>query len=413
MTAGLVPTDSPPKVQHLGPFDIVGRVVDSAPHAGRIVLSVTGTADGPFAGRDAIATCIAKPTDEAELTGVRSRLESLKTIRHPNLQPVLDADIAGNVAWWATVKPAIASLAETPRPAPYTPAETRQIVREAASALATAHAARLVHGSISQVTIARRPDGAIMVCGLGLSGKRPEDDQRALALTLIELLGGTSWIAPESADDPVNDSANRTQALRTHLSNITERLVAVLERASGPHPAGQFGTIATFADAYEAAVALSAEDLAHGAFEAISAQSAEIADLMYQRASDYDPDCEMLTVLRIQLYGGSLFNGAHSNASPAAVPAPDQAHVLTDSAPPPVPLMAQAPTRTVDPVSLIPPELAAGLPEEYLQSVAQQFAIEPVKKPRFNPIFVLILGGLGMLILLLIAILLTWSLSGS
>ncbi len=400
MTAGVAPSQSPTKPARLGLFEIRGRITEPAPPAGRIVLRVSGTADGSFAGRDGIATCIAKPADEAALAKLTTKLDSLKALRHPNLQPVLDAGVAGNVLYWVSIKPAIPSLAESAGNTTMTPLSTRQLVREIGGALSTMHAAQLTHGAVGPATIVPRPDNVFMLCGLGLSGRRQHDDQRDLALTVIALLKGSAW----SPSQPAEHSAAHADALRSFLETITARLVTVLARASDPQPESQYPTVAAFVDDYELAIAGSAEDLAHGAFEAISSNSPEIADLLYQRARQYDPACELLTVLGIQLHGGSLFESASSQASMVQIPDMMQAQAMMPTAMP-------APAPKVDPVSLIPADLAAGLPQEYLESVAQQFVVEPVKPPRFNPMFLLILGGLGMVIVLLLAVLITWSAS--
>jgi hypothetical protein len=411
MTAGLAPTDSAPKASRLGPFEIRGRITDPAPPAGRIVLRVAGAPETPFAGREGIATCIAKPADDAALAKLTARLESLKAFRHPNLQPILDAGSAGNVLYWVSVKPAILSVADSLADSVMTPATTRQLVREVGSALSTLHAAQMTHGAVSANAIAQRPDGAFMLFAPGLSGKRTSDDQRDLATTVIQLLTGKPWTAPESTGDADMDGSLRSQSLRTAMPNITERLVSVLGKAVDLNPAVQYPSVGAFADAYEESVAYSAEDLAHGAFEAISASSPEIADLLYQRARDYDPSCELLTVLGIQLHGGSLFEMASASASAAQMPGLMQAQSMTMSAPPVPGLVLPPAAAPINPVTLIPAELTTGVPQEYLDAVAHQFAVEPVKPPRMNPMFIMILGGLGLIVLMLIAVLVTWSVS--
>ena len=53
-----------------------------------------------------------------------------------------------------------------------------------------------------------------------------------------------------------------------------------------------------------------------------------------------------------------------------------------------------------------------GLPQEFLDAIAPQFNVKPVKKG-MNPLFVLIIGGGGVVLLLAIAGLATFMLSGS
>ena len=64
------------------------------------------------------------------------------------------------------------------------------------------------------------------------------------------------------------------------------------------------------------------------------------------------------------------------------------------------------------PASLLPAELTQGLPQEFLDAIAPQFNVKPVKKG-MNPLFVLIIGGGGVVLLLAIAGLATFMLSGS
>jgi hypothetical protein len=58
----------------------------------------------------------------------------------------------------------------------------------------------------------------------------------------------------------------------------------------------------------------------------------------------------------------------------------------------------------------LPPELAEGLPPEYLESVARQFEVAPTKK-RTNSMLYLILGAVLMVGVMLVAVFLTWSLT--
>jgi hypothetical protein len=55
------------------------------------------------------------------------------------------------------------------------------------------------------------------------------------------------------------------------------------------------------------------------------------------------------------------------------------------------------------PPSLLPEELTRGLPEEFLRSIAPQFELKPNTKPRMNPMFVMIVGCVGIAFLLALA----------
>jgi hypothetical protein len=63
------------------------------------------------------------------------------------------------------------------------------------------------------------------------------------------------------------------------------------------------------------------------------------------------------------------------------------------------------------PPSLLPEELTRGLPEEFLRAIAPQFEVKPVTKARLNPMFVMIVGCVGIAFLLALAGLITLMLS--
>jgi hypothetical protein len=188
------------------------------------------------------------------------------------------------------------------------------------------------------------------------------------------------------------------------MSGTTERVVNVVLRATEINPADRFGSISEFSEQFGFAVRESAEDLVHGAFEAISSRNVELARLLAAKAALYNPSADSLTLLNLQLGGGSPFG-----ATPAVAPAP-----------PGLPVEAlAAPALTLPPMTgpgesenLLSPELSQGLPPEFLQMIAPQFDVTRPKKG-MNPIFVLVIGGIGVILLLLIAALATLILSGS
>jgi hypothetical protein len=62
--------------------------------------------------------------------------------------------------------------------------------------------------------------------------------------------------------------------------------------------------------------------------------------------------------------------------------------------------------------SALSPELAQGLPPEFLEIIAPQFQVTNPKRG-MNPMFVLAIGGAGVLLLMLVAALATIFLSNS
>jgi hypothetical protein len=150
----------------------------------------------------------------------------------------------------------------------------------------------------------------------------------------------------------------------------------------------------------------------------------ELARLLAAKAAQYNPSADSLTLLNLQLGGGSPFGAVpvmppmqHVAAPaypgfppPPVLPEQPVAAPLQPGFPPPAPV---PPEMIVPPMtapgqsqSLLTPELAQGLPPEFLQLVAPQFEVTPRKKG-MNPLFVLVMGGVGILLLMLIAAMVT------
>ncbi|HRA46728.1 MAG TPA: hypothetical protein PK819_01505 [Thermomicrobiales bacterium] len=397
MATDVAQAESPPKPVRLGSFTITSRLTTPSPPAGRIVFRVTGAPETPFAGLAGLATCLSKPEDPAAAAKLLDQANALKSIHHPALVPILEVVTSGNVISWTSAIPDGVPL----RPLPLVPHQVRIIVRDLANGLALAHAQGLSHGAVTVDQITTSLTGSPQLAGLGLNGKGSAVDQIQLGLVTISLLAGSPWQPPITDSNHADARIVRAESLRNRLDMCTERLVTVLVRATEQEPTDRYPSITTFADAFDEAVRFSADDLAHGAFESISSRNSEIADLLYRRARDYDPTCEALTVLGIQLHGGSLFEQPVVEASQPVTPVGVQ---LTGIVP-------EQTSGRPDAASLLPSELTAGLPQEFLDSITAQFAPAPTRK-RTNPMFFLILGGLGMVILLLIAVLVTWTYSG-
>ena len=424
MSSGVATAPVQSKPAQLGRFGIKGRIANASVPTGQVQLNVVGLPDSPFAGRAAIATCIAKPSDEELQQRLGALLDNLRAILHPAIVPVLDTGLSGNVAFWICDLPAGQPLpADLTEPMP--PCQVRTIVQSIAEGLATAHSRGISHGAITRDAISLIDAGKPQLARLGLSGRGIAEDQRQLAVIAIELLGGKPWIAPEPGEDI--DPNLRIPRLRGTLNNMTERVVAVLDRATMVAPNDRFPSIVTFANALSDAITLSADDLVNGAFESISARNPELADLLYRRAREYDPNCAALTVLGIQLHGGSMFQTQAPAPPPAAPPpppalmplseypisesAPDPSVVSAQPLPPPVvqiPLERAASDQTNNPLAALPRELTEGLPPEYLAALAAQLSAPPVKKSA-STMLIMIIGVLVMIGLLLVGVLVTWS----
>jgi hypothetical protein len=201
----------------------------------------------------------------------------------------------------------------------------------------------------------------------------------------------------------------RSQQLREFLPECTPRISACLARATEPDQSRRYPSVAAFVSGFDDAMRMSAEDLVHGAYEAISAQSPELARLLADRAATYDRNCEGLTLLNLQLRGESPFRAASFPSASDDAPSPvlDAPEMADPLATPDVMVGSLAVRK-----SLLPPELTQGLPQEFLDSIAPQFDVKPVKKG-MNPMLILTMGGIGMVLLLAIAGLATFLLSGS
>jgi hypothetical protein len=368
--------------------------------------TAVGAEDGSFSGVAAMVSSIPVPTTPDERAQAEVRLAKLRHLDHAALVPVLETGITDGSAYWIQALPDGAPLADSIGAGPWSIGQVRNLVTSIGSALQIAHEIGLSHESITPATVFLRADGSPLLAGLGIAGREPARDQADLARLAIDLLAERPWVEPEFESD--DQSAVRAERMRESLSTSTMRVVKVLSRASDPDPDQRFASLAAFVAEFTTAIQLSAEDLVHGAYEAISARNPELAQLLSDKADAYDPGCENLVLLKIQLRGGSPFEQtAHAliaDPSGEATLAPELGNIEPVVPTPAFDLGGRA-------HSLLPPELTQGLPQEFLDAIAPQFQAKPVKKG-MNPMLVLAMGGAGMLLLLAAAGLATLLLSG-
>jgi hypothetical protein len=401
MTTAVATAEGATRSPQLGSFSVVERMNRPGAPTGQVTLRVIGREGTALSAQAGIATCIAARQDDPGRQTVIESAAALSNLRHSALIPVLEAKVSGNVAYWVGPSEVGQSL---PFLAPHAamPASTVVAVATATAAgLQAAHDVGLSHGSLTIGSITSPVPGTYAVAGLGLTGRGPAEDQRGLGEIVIRLLSGRQWheeLAAESVS--IEERLKRAQRLREWMSGVTERVVDVVLRATEPNPPDRYERIAEFAEQLAEAVRLSSVDLVHGAFEAISARNVELARLLAAKAALYDPDSDELTLLNLQLQGGSPFG---ATAAATHVLSPEMAAI---QAPLP-PLVAPGERRNG-----LAPELTAGLPPEFLEIIAPQFAVANPKKG-MNPIFVLIIGGFGVVFLLLAAALATMILTGS
>jgi hypothetical protein len=380
-----------PRTVRLGSFLVTGQIVDPEGPDTSFHLAAIGADDGPFAGQPATVSAMTAPKDTDALARAEVLLAKRKHLTHPTLVPILETGKNGTVLFWAEAMPDGVSLETGPDQVPWAIGPVRDLVMALAGGLQIAHDLGLSHGAIDADSVLRANGGGYLLAGLGLGGGGAAKDQADLATLAMGLLAGRPWV--EGATP-----GNRADVVRAFLSDQTQRIASVFARATDTDPSARFGSVAEFAGDFTQAVLQSADDLVHGAFEAISSKSPELAQLLAQRAAAYDSTNESLALLNLQLRGNSPFTAPPQLG--AEVPA---AHVAPGPTfPGPAPLVDLG-TAPLIPPSLLPEELTRGLPEEFLRTIAPQFEIKTNTKPRMNPMFVLIVGCVGIAFLLALA----------
>jgi hypothetical protein len=386
----------------------IGSFVSRGPSAlgdASMPIPVVGAEGSPFAGRNGVAhqVTIAESADATISTEIQ--LAKLRHLSHPVFSPVLECGLAGMTAFWVHGVPDGDPLSQaTASDQSWSSiAGVRKLVDTIGRALQIAHDIGLSHGAINQDSIFIDSTSKPILTGFGIDGKGFSRDQADLALVAIELLGGRSWVEPPGAmDDVAGPDVSRAQRVRDFLDGCTERVAAVLARATDLDPADRYPSMAEFVTQFEEAIRFSADELVEAAFQA-RAMSPDMARLIADKAAAYDPANENLKLLKMQLGGGSPFG-------------PSAGSTLLDprSAAPLDPLRLSVPVVEPHraPISHLPAELTEGLPPEFLETIAPQFAVKPVKKG-MHPLFVLMMGVVGLILLLAVAGVATFVLGGN
>jgi hypothetical protein len=383
--------EATPRTVRLGSFLVTGQIVDPEGPDTSFHLAAIGADDGPFAGQPATVSAMTAPKDADALARAEVLLAKRKHLTHPTLVPIVETGNNGTVLFWAEAMPDGVSLEAVPDQVPWAIGPVRDLVTSLAGGLQIAHDLGLSHGAIDADSVLRANGGGNLLAGLGLGGGGAEKDQADLATLAMGLLAGRPWVEDATP-------GNRADVVRAFLSEQTQRVASVFARATDTDPSARYGSIAEFAGEFNQAVLQSADDLVHGAFEAISSKSPELAQLLAQRAAAYDSANESLALLNLQLRGNSPFTAPPQLGAEAPA-----AHVAPGPTfPGPAPLADPGPAPLIPP-SLLPEELTRGLPEEFLRSIAPQFELKPNTKPRMNPMFVMIVGCVGIAFLLALA----------
>jgi eukaryotic-like serine/threonine-protein kinase len=183
----------------LGPFVLVRRL-------GIGGMGEVWVATGPTGDEVAVKVLPAGSLDDPTARARFTREVALaKTVDHPRVQTVLDADAEADQPWLATelvTGPTLAQrvTAEGPLPGP----ELHALATALAEALVAVHAAGLVHRDVSPANVVLGPDVAVLV-DFGIA-RGPE----ATSLTETGTVVGTAgWLAPEALrDEELTDAAD-------------------------------------------------------------------------------------------------------------------------------------------------------------------------------------------------------------
>ena len=393
MSTNTAPIEAPLAPARLGSFLISERINASGAPEGRVYLRVTGTEDTGFGGRAGIATCILASDDTEAQADADAELANVRQFSHPGIAPIIESGVAGFVRYWVHDLPDGEPMDKAGQSQTWSVAMVGRVIGRIGGALQAAHDAGISHGAVRpQLIFVAAPETPVLT-GLGAAGQGAPQDQADLARVAIDLLAGKPWREPApDIESTVEFRVIRAQRLREWLGNCTERVAVILSRATDPHEDRRFVSVAEFIEQFDSAIRLSAEDLVQGAYEAISARNPEMARLIADKAAAYDPECDGLDLLNMQLRGGSPFGEV------APGPVTERIAGKTGGINVPEPAQSTAPfAHSQQP--LLPAELTQGLPPEFLQSIAPQFAVTPAKKG-MNPVFVLVMGAAGLLLLL-------------
>jgi len=398
MSTDTAPAGTTPKPARLGSF-VATQSPEHGPRTSPI--PVVGADDTAFAGKAGIAHWLQVGSTPDATAEAEVKLAKLRHLSHPALAPVLESGLTTSVAWWIDAVPPGTPLADAVRndASPASIPFVQRLVDGIAGVLELAHSVGLSHGAVERQSIVIGRDGSPVLIGLGIGVNGFSHDQADLALLAINLLAQEPWSEPA----PDNGVA-RAQQLRAHLANYTERISGVLARATDPDPSERFPSIAEFAKRFAEAVQYSAEDLVQAGQDAVSSQNTELAKLLAEKAAAYAPESEALANLNHRLRGG-LPVATRGSLSVAGFESPNPA--MADA----VPGLSSVESPAT-PRNQLPPELLEGLPQEFIDAIAPQFEVKPIKKG-VPPMLVLIVGLVGIAFLLAVARMATLLITGN
>jgi hypothetical protein len=140
----------------LGSFQL-GRRIDEGRlgRPGVVAMEAVGVAGTPFEGQPAIVRYLPLSLMGADgATRVAVTIGRLRALNHGSLVPVLEAGVAGEVAFVAEAKPVGTRLSDgLARRAKLTPGQVRRLVHDLATDLSAVYAAGLTHGRVTPAVV--------------------------------------------------------------------------------------------------------------------------------------------------------------------------------------------------------------------------------------------------------------------
>jgi hypothetical protein len=295
----------------LGSF-VLDRRIDEG-EMGRhsvVTAEAVGAAGTAHDGRTAVVRCAPVGTGGEAAARTAEAAARLLSVRHPALAQVIEAGVAGEVAYVVEARPAGTSIAETLRRQVKSPATAVvRMVSEIAEALNVLHAAGLAHGRVTPAAIWLAESGRPMLTGCLLGGGTVGTGR------------GDPWFPPEGESALANPAADQFQLAMTAavaltgfaprtggvgdvLPGVPGAVVAVLARATATHPADRFPSLDAFARAFGESVTRAGDELIAGVWEAIGRRDDGMATIMLEMAQGYAPNHPDLAMLRLRLAGG-------------------------------------------------------------------------------------------------------------
>ncbi|MBA2271134.1 MAG: protein kinase [Chthoniobacterales bacterium] len=192
--------------------------------------------------------------DPGRLQRFRQEARAVVALNHPNILTVYEVGEAQSVHYIASELIEGETLRQRLVRGPIATAEALDIAIQVASALATAHSARIVHRDIKPENIMLRPDGYVKVLDFGIAKLAeqelpvPISEQEALLLVETNagsVLGTACYMSPEQArGEPIDQ---RTDIWS--LGVVLYEMLAGAQPFSGDTPIGVINSILTLAPA--------------------------------------------------------------------------------------------------------------------------------------------------------------------